>query len=405
MTQPLNIVCLATHFKGTDFIRECHKHGHRVVLVTREKYKNEDWPRECLYDFFYLPDDFTQDAIVHAVTQIARHIKIDRLVALEEFDIVPAGLIREHLLLSGMNSPKSKTFRDKLKMRVYAEKAGINVPDYVHVLNYEDLRNFMSRVPPPWVMKPRSDASAIGIKKLYDDESVWRTIDLLDARQDINERSSYYLLERFVSGNVYHVDSLVRHGEPIFAGVNIYGRPPMNVYHEGGVFISHTLDYDSEDRLELLHLNSHLIHALGLEHGAAHAEFIKSDEDGKFYFLEIASRVGGAYIAETLEAASDINIWREWANIEIAGNDGDYGLPPVRKDYAGVVLSLARQEYPDTSAYNDEEITYRVKKANHVGLVVRSQSLDRVKELLNEYAIRFNNDFVAVAPAPERPPI
>jgi hypothetical protein len=145
-----------------------------------------------------------------------------------------------------------------------------------------------------------------------------------------------------------------------------------------------------------------LISSLGLERGATHAEFIKSDADGKFYFLEIASRVGGAFIAETLEAASGINIWREWANIEIAG-DGDYSLPPARKEYGGIVLSLARQEYPDTSDYNDEEIFYRIKKPNHVGLVVRSESLERVKELLNQYATRFDNDFVAVAPVPERP--
>jgi biotin carboxylase len=398
----MNIVCIATYFKGADFMRECHKHGHRVVLVTREKFKNEEWPRECLYDFFYVPDDFTSDIMVHAVTQIARHIKVDRVVALEEFDVITAGTVREHLLVSGMNSAQCKVFRDKLTMRQRAFEAGIDVPDFVHVLNYDALRDFMSRVPPPWVMKPRADVSAIGIKKLEEEEQVWRTIDVLDARENIRERSTYYLLERFVAGRVFHVDSLVRNHEPIFAGVNGYGRPPMNVSHEGGVFISHSLDYDSDERKELLELNHRLISSLGLERGATHAEFIKSDADGKFYFLEIASRVGGAFIAETLEAASGINIWREWANIEIAG-DGDYSLPPARKEYGGIVLSLARQEYPDTSDYNDEEIFYRIKKPNHVGLVVRSESLERVKELLNQYATRFDNDFVAVAPVPERP--
>jgi biotin carboxylase len=403
MSQPLNIVCIATYFKGNDFIRECHKHGHRVVLVTREKFKDESWARESLYDFFFVPDDFTPDIMVHAVTQIARHVKIDRLVALEEFDVITAGLIREHLLLQGPNSAQCKIFRDKLTMRQRAFEAGINVPDFVHVCNYDALRDFMSRVSPPWVMKPRADVSAIGIKKLDEEEQVWRTIDVLDAREKISERSTYYLLERFIAGRVFHVDSLVKSGVPIFVGVNVYGRPPMNVSHEGGVFISHTLGYDSDERAELLELNKNLISSLGLEHGATHAEFIKSDEDGKFYFLEIASRVGGAYIAETLEAASGINIWREWANIEITG-DGEYNLPQPRKDYGGIVLSLARQEYPDTSQYTDEEIFYRVNKPHHVGLVVRSESLDRVNELLNQYAIRFNEDFVAVAPVPERPP-
>lgn len=401
---PLNIVCIATYFKGVDFMRECYERGHRVVLVTKEKFRDAEWPKEALFDLFFVPDNFTLDVMVHTITQIARHIKINRLVALEEFDVITAGLVREHLLIHGPTSAEAKVFRDKLTMRVRAKEAGINVPEFVHVLNYDELREFMQSVSPPWVMKPRADVSAIGIKKLHDAEQVWRAIDVLDERENLSEQSSYYLLERFVPGAVFHVDSLVLNGKPIFAGVNGYGRPPMDVSHEGGVFISHTLDYDSEDRNELLEINSSLIKALGLSHGATHAEFIKSNEDGKLYFLEIASRVGGAYIAETLEAASGINIWREWANIEIAGDDGEYTMPPARKDYSGIVLSLAKQEYPDTSHYTHEEIVYRIKKPYHVGLIVRSKSLDRVKELLDQYAKRFDNDFVAVAPVPERPP-
>jgi len=404
-SEPLNIVCIATFFKGVDFIRECHARGHRVVLLTRYKFRDEAWPRECLYDFFMVPDDFTPDILVHAVSQIAKHIKIDRLVALEEFDVISTGEVREHLLIQGPTSAEVKIFRDKLTMRVKAREAGINVPDFIHLLNYDALRDFMGRVEPPWILKPRADVSAIGVKKIHTEEEVWRTIDILDARENINEQSSYYLLEKFVAGRVYHVDSLVNNGEPIFAGVNGYGRPPMNVTHDGGVFISHTLDYDSEERFELLELNHKLITSFGLERGATHAEFIKSERDGNFYFLEVASRVGGAFIAETLEAASGINIWREWANIEIAGETGEYNLPDAKKEYGGIVLSLAKQEHPDTSAYDDSEIFYRVNKPYHVGLVVRSDSLARVTELVNDYAERFANDFVAVAPPLERPPV
>lgn len=305
--------------------------------------------------------------------------------------------------MDGMTSTMARIFRDKLSMRVKAQAAGIRVPDFVHVLNYDELRAFMSRVAPPWVMKPRSDVSAIGIKKLEDSEKVWRAIDALDVRDNLNERSPYYLLERYVAGDVFHVDSLINNGKVIFAGVNAYGRPPMDVTHQGGVFISRTVRHNSVDQKNLLKLNRKLISALGLTHGAAHAEFIKSAEDGEFYFLEIASRVGGAYIAETLEASSGLNIWREWAKIEIAHAGGSYKLPETRKEYGGIVLSLARQEYPDTSGYTDEEIVYRVKKRHHVGLVVRSPKLERVEELLDGYARRFSEEFTAIAPPPERP--
>lgn len=401
-TRALNVVCLASYFKGSDFMRECKQHGCRVVLVTKEKFLYEDWPRESLDDIICVPNDASPDLFTYTVTQLARQMTVDRLVALEEFDVINAGLIREHLRLPGMTSSNARLFRDKLAMRSVARDAGIPVPDFVHVLNYDDLRAFMARVSPPWVMKPRAEVSALGIKKMTNDEEVWRTIDQLDLRESLSERSSYYLLERYVPGDVFHVDSLVEDGEVVFAGVNAYGRPPMDVTHGGGVFMSYTLDHGSADQVSLLELNRNLVAAFGLTRGAAHAEFIKGRDDAQFYFLEIAARVGGAYIAEILEASSGINIWREWANIEIHEGDTPYVLPPVRTEYGGIALSLARQEFPDTSTYTDQEIVYRVKKRHHVGLVVRSPEISRVRELLDDYARRFTEEFVAIAPPLEK---
>lgn len=393
---PRTIVCIASYFKGHEFLRECKALGFRVVLVTKERLLREDWPREELDDIVAVPDDATPEVFVHVVSQLARPFELYRVVALEEFDVVTAGLIREHLCVPGMTSARARIFRDKLTMRVKANEAGIRVPDFVHVLNYERLGEFMQRVPAPWVLKPRSDVSAVGIKKMHDAEQVWRAIDELDARERLNERSSHYLLERFVPGEVFHVDSGVAGGKVAFAGVNAYGRPPMDVAHGGGVFISRTVEHNCADQKKLLKINRELIKALGLTDGAAHAEFIKSEADGQFYFLEIAARVGGAYIAETLEAASGINIWREWAKIETADREHPYKPPKADKAYGGIILSLARQEYPDTGGYMETEITYRVKKRYHAGLVVRSMKLERVEELLAQYARRFDEEFTAV---------
>lgn len=401
--QTKTIVCLASYFKGVEFLRECKRQGCRVILLTKEKFLHEEWPRDSLDDIIALPDNATPELFIYFASQIARPQKIDRIIALEEFDVITAGLIREHLCMKGMTSAEARVFRDKLSMRVRASGAGIPVPDFVHVLNYNELGEFMQRVAPPWVMKPRTDVSAFGIKKYQDSEEVWRAIDALDARESLRERSPFYLLERYIAGDVYHVDSLVAGGRVVFAGASRYGRPPLDVTHKGGVFISRTVKHNSDDEKRLLVLNRKLVSALSLSHGAAHAEFIKSAESGEFYFLEIAARVGGAFIAETLEAASGINLWREWARIEIARDAAvSYKLPKPRKEYGGIVLSLARQEYPDTDAYTDEEIVYRIKKRHHAGLIVRSNRVERVDELLDAYARRFNEDFTAVLAPPER---
>lgn len=401
--RPLNIVCLATYFKGVDFIRECKEHGCNVILITKEKMLREDWPRESLDDLIAVPNDAGPALFIDLLAFLARKAKIDRVIALEEFDVVTAALMREHLCLPGLSSSNAKVFRDKLSMAVHSQRAGINVPEFVPLVNRDEVREFMERIPGPWIIKPRSDVSAIGIRKVEEAEEVWRAIDEMNERENLRERASYYILARFVAGEVFHVDSVVNDGKVVFAGSNQYGRPPMQVAHQGGAYISRTLARGSADEKTLLSINKKLVQALGLERGATHAEFIKSDADGKFYFLEIAARVGGAYIAEVLEAASGVNLWREWARLEMVDGKGPSRITPLRKEYAGIILSLAKQEQPDTSGYVDEEIVARVKKRHHAGLIVRAPRLERVNELLDDYSIRFVEDFVAVAPPPERP--
>lgn len=403
MTQPeVNILCLASYFKGVDFLRECRARGANVYLITREKFLSEDWPRDCITEIVPVINDADLDVYIYAAAEVAKRVRIDRVVALEEFDVINAGHIREHLRIPGMTASEARLFRDKLTMCDHVAAAGIRVPEFLRVTNRAEIAEYLARVEGPWVLKPRLDVSAIGIKKLVSHDEVWAAIDELEQRQSLRERPSYFLLEQFISGEVFHVDSLVYGGEPVFAGANQYGRPPMDVAHGGGVFLTHTLDQDNLLREELLATNRKLISALGMERGVTHAEFIRGTTDGEFYFLEIACRVGGAYIAETLEAASGLNLWREWAKIEIATDAAPYAVPPVRDEFGGICLSLSRQEFPDTAAYDDDEIVYRVRRAFHVGLVVRSPKLDRVRELLDQYSRRFAEDFVAVAPPRER---
>lgn len=441
-TTPLNVICLATYFKGVDFIRQCKELGANVVLITKEKMLEEDWPRESLDEVFALPNDAGPPLFIDLVGFLARKQKPDRIVALEEFDVMTAALVREHFCLPGMSSSVAKTFRDKMAMAISAVAAGVRVPEFVPLINMEEVEAFMKRVPPPWIIKPRSDVSAIGILRVDKPEEVWRVIEDRNSRDNLRERASYYLLARFIPGEVFHVDSIVDDGRAQFVGANRYGRPPLEVAHGGGAYISRTVAHGSKNEKDLFALNRKLIKGLQLERGAAHAEFIKSDADGEFYFLEIAARVGGAYIAEVLEAATGVNLWREWARMEVsdgirqeppagqkpdrqeglnsrqeqtAGAEGDPdGVEPLqpkrgsrklkqtRKEYAGIVLSLSKQEAPDTSAYDDPEIVYRVKKRHHAGLIVRSPKLDRVEELLTSYALRFADDFIAVVPPLEK---
>src|ERR1700739_1656145 len=171
--RPLTFMCITTYEKGQEFMRECKRQGCRVILLTAEKLKDADWPRESLDDTFYLPEEIPLADIVKAVTHLARTQKIDRIVALDEFDMETAATLREHLRIPGMGLTTMRYFRDKLAMRMKALDREVRVPDFVPVFNHDDICYYMQHVPGPWVLKPRQEAAAIGIKKIHAADKLW----------------------------------------------------------------------------------------------------------------------------------------------------------------------------------------------------------------------------------------
>jgi biotin carboxylase len=396
-SRPLTILCVSSYEKGQEFLRTCKTIGCRVLLLTVEKLRDADWPRESIDEMFFMPEELPTQDLINAVSFAARSQPIDRIVALDEFDMENVSALREHLRIPGMGLTTVRYFRDKLAMRARAKEAGIAVPEFVPILNYDALREFMARVPSPWLLKPRSQASGIGMKKINDPAELWPWLDQLGDHQ------SHYLLEQFIPGSIYHVDSVASEREVVFAEAHAYGAPPLETSHQGGVFTTRTFPRDSAEVKTLLEINRQVLDELGFLRGVTHAEFLKANSDGKFYFLEVAARVGGAYISDVIEAATGINLWREWARLEVGAGKQPYRLPPTSHDYAGVLVSLARQERPDTSAYNDPEIVYRITKYHHAGFVLKSPKPERIQEILDSYSKRFQADFLATQPVPERP--
>jgi biotin carboxylase len=395
---PVTILCLASYFKGTTFLTAAKAIGCRVLLVTREKLAQEPWPREAIDEMFFMPDLAKQPDMIYAIAYMMRGMSVDQIVPLDDYDVLTAAELREHFRLPGLGVTHGRYFRDKLAMRTQARRIGLPVPEFTPIFNYDQLRAFMDRVAPPWVMKPRAEAGAMGIKKVYSAEEVWRWLDRLGDGQ------SYFLLEQFVPGRVYHVDSIVSEGEVVLATPHEYAQPPLNVAHEGGVFVTRTMRRDSPDAQAILALNGQMIAGFGMARGVAHTEFIRA-EDGRFYFLETAARVGGANIEELVAAAVGVNLWAEWARLETAYAFGEpYPIPADKGEYAGVLICLARQEWPDLSGYHDSEIVFRLNKKYHAGLIVASPDKDRVETLIAAYAQRFAYDFLAVAPPLDKPP-
>jgi biotin carboxylase len=282
-------------------------------------------------------------------------------------------------------------------MRMLADEAGIPVPAFTPVFRYETITHYLQTVPGPWVLKPRLMAGALGIHKCHHPQEVWNHI------HSAGDRQSFFVLERFVPGDIFHVDSIWFEGEGLYAVASAYGTPPLEVSHGGGIFTTRIMEPESETAQGLVDMNSRVLNAFGLANGVSHSEFIRAHENGKIYFLETSARVGGAHISDLIEIATGINMWAEWAKVEVAWATGSaYHLPDARHDYGGLLVSLARQEWPDTSFFTEPELVWRMNKRHHVGLIVKSPDYHRIGELLDIYTQRVRNDFHASAPAQEK---
>ena len=394
MTPP-TFLCLASYFKGDRFLRRCKQEGCTVYLLTVEKLLGEPWPRGSLDDVFAVSSFADRGALIRAVAYLMRTRRIDRIVALDDFDVEVAAGLREHFGVPGLGESAARLFRDKLAMRRQARALGVRIPEFTGLSHHADVTEFLDRVPGPWLVKPRGDASAAGIVKCRTPDEVWRRV------HGLGDAQSFHLVERMVPGDLYHVDSLVEGGRVVFAEVNAYWRPLLDVYQGGGVYATRTLDRRSPDVAALRALNERVLTGFGLDWGAAHTEFMKAHADGQFYFIETSCRVGGAETATMVEAATGVNLWSEWARLEVCRTAGGYRLPELRSRHGGVVISLANCERPDTSGFTDPEIVSRLDLLSHIGLVVAADSPERVEALLTTYVERIRRDFAAVMPALE----
>jgi len=404
MSSPLNIVCISRFFKGEPFIKAAHAAGSNVYLLTSSQLKTEAWPWESITETFYMEEQangtWNMEHVINGLAYKMRSIRMDVFVSLDDFDVEKVAQLRAHFRIPGMDESTARFFRDKLAMRIKAKKEGIPIPSFTSLFNDAAINEFTQKVPAPWLIKPRSAASAMGIKKIQNATELWKHLD------ELGDQRHTYLLEKFAPGDVFHVDSLCFNKKVVFARVSQYLDTPMEVAQGGGIFRSQTVAFGSKEEKALLKLNKALMKAFDMNHSATHTEFIKGKSDGQYYFLETASRVGGANIAEMVEASSGINLWAEWAKLEIAtANKVDYQLPKIEKNHAGIIVSLSHHKHPDTSSFTDEEICWRMDKKWHIGLIIKSPSArEKITTLLDTYTQRVAKEFHASLP-PEAPPL
>lgn len=318
------ILCIAGSNTGHRFLEELTQLGCRIVLLTLDEHRDAGWPLDAIDELHSMPSGMTLEQIINTVTYLARSRKFARVIALDKFNLEIVAGLREHLRIPGMGVTTTRYFSDRLAARIKVAHVGVRVPAFASVVNYDVLRAYMENVPAPWLLTSRSEALATAPRELHDAEQVWRTLE------ELGDRQSYFFLEQFVAGDRFHVDSITADGNVVFAAVYPYGGACMNTVEQGEVLTTHSLTFGITDDEGLRRVNTALLSSLKLVRGVTHTEFLRSHATRDFYFLGTSASIEDDCIADMMKQAQDLNLWTEWARLEVAAMRGErYALPSI----------------------------------------------------------------------------
>ena len=316
------ILCMAGRQTGHPFLEELANLGCRVVLLTIDEHRNAGWPSNAISRLHSMPADMTLQQITNTVTYLARSCKFARVIALDNFNVQIAAALREHLRIPGMGATTACYFSDRLAARLKAAQLGMAVPAFTSVANYDELRQFMQSVPAPWLLTPRSESWGSQSREVHESEQVWRALDALGDLQ------SGFLLEQSIEGDRFHVDSLTADGTVVFSAVSPYRAASIERQETGELLPAARKISIKVNSERLRRANTALLSSMRMARGVTHTEFLRSKSTGEFYFMETSATVDDRCIADMMQETHGLNLWREWARLEVAALRGQrYTLP------------------------------------------------------------------------------
>jgi hypothetical protein len=163
------------------------------------------------------------------------------------------------------------------------------------------------------------------------------------------------------------------------------------------------LDKNSEEAKGLDQINKQVLDKFGIQNGATHSEYIRGT-DGRYYFLETSSRVGGAHIPDMVEAATGVNIWREWARLENALLEGtQYSVEETQKLFGGLIVALAKDKHPNTQNLQSDEVEKFLPIDYHIGIVYKAKTADIIEERLDQAAEVVTEQILNILPPKDKP--
>ncbi|TCJ79182.1 UNVERIFIED_ORG: ATP-grasp domain-containing protein [Bacillus cereus] len=286
------------------------KRGYKTIVLVD---KSMPPPSMDLCDSFYHVNDITD---INEISSILNNFKQEdfiTVIASGEKGIMIAAEIRELYKIKGKKQNESLNYRDKYKMKKVVSLAGLKIPKCIEVDNFEDGLKFLeehSKI----IAKPREGMGSISVS-IIKSKAEW--IDYYNFY--LKEKGLFHfkngiLLEEFIEGIEFHIDSVIQNNEIRFAYASMYPEPLVGF--ENHNFIG-TIALNKDDELhdKLLNYNRQIIRAFNIESGVTHLECFLNELDD-LVFCEIAIRPAGSSIPENLKLHTNVDLIDAFVGVE-----------------------------------------------------------------------------------------
>jgi len=267
-----------------------------------------------LNEYYYLSSLENYDDLYRAFAFFCfKYGKIDWVESNNEYWLEKDAQLRQDFnLKTGVLPVDLASFKPKSAMKAFYKKAKVPTASLIKFSDKESALAFIKKVGWPIIAKPDIGVGAADTYKLSNEEDLDKFIN--------NKVDVEYVLEEFVSGDIYSYDAIVNsEGTVLFESSNVFPPSIMDIVSKQLDLSYYVLPQIPE---QLRKRGRATLKAFNVKSRFVHFEFFRLYDDkeglGKkddFIGLEVNMRPAGGYTPDMMNFAHSCNVHQIWADM------------------------------------------------------------------------------------------
>ena len=310
---------------GNDFtvLEDAISMGHEVTFYTsdlKHYHRQGEITEACLNlareTVEIRPFDYA--ALECSVVERHRTKPFDAILCLIDLHVIAASRLAERLGLRFLNSASAQLMRDKFSVRKILAKKGIRQPRFALANTIEELRQAITEVGYPALVKPSDGYGSQNIFLLHTEKDfnthAETFVQIAQNPTDYGlgiHANNRFLVEQYMAGHFIGCDVFSDGQARKFLGINDKRMfPPPSFAIRGSCFPS--------SRYDILKINDYvsaILDAVNFNFGAAHIEIMMTEEEP--YLVEVNPRLVSAQIPYQMGYALERSIYADLINLHL----------------------------------------------------------------------------------------